>query len=120
MAKKIVVIDDEPDILKVLLFRLKALGCEIFPAATGTDGLALIAAHTPDLIMVDYRLPDMDGLEIAKRVRGMDAVKDKPILLVSASSGEDMRSLLKGSGITDYVLKPFDPAKLLETIKKYL
>ena len=120
MPKKIVVIDDEPDILRVLAFRLKVLGCEIFLAATGKGGLDLIAAHKPDLIMVDYRLPDMDGLEIARKVRETDPVKDVPILLVSASSGEDMHSLLKGSGINDYVLKPFDPAKLLETVKKYL
>jgi CheY-like chemotaxis protein len=120
MPKKIVVIDDEPDILRVLTFRLKVLGCEILAAATGKGGLDLITAHKPDLIMVDYRLPDMDGLEIARKVRDTESVKDVPILLVSASSGEDMHTLIKDSGVTDYVLKPFDPMKLLETVKKYL
>lgn len=120
MVKKIVVIDDEPDILRVLEFRLKALGCKILPAQSGKAGIELIMREKPSLVLVDYHLPDMAGPDVARRVRSEPAVKDVPVILVTASSSDDMRAVMKDSGLTDYILKPFDPAALLATAKKYL
>ena len=120
MAKKIVVVDDEPDILKVVVFRLKKLGCEIVTATNGADGLARIREHHPDVILLDYRLPDTDGLEIARGLRQDAAFAKTPIILISASSAADITEALEAASVNDYVVKPFDPEKLLATVRKYL
>jgi len=120
MPKKIVVVDDEPDILRVVVFRLKKLGCEIITASNGAEGLSTIRAQRPDVILLDYRLPDMDGLEIARRLRADVNFEKTPIILVSASSGSDISDALAAASVNDYVVKPFVPEKLLATVQKYL
>ncbi|MBN1526272.1 MAG: response regulator [Candidatus Omnitrophica bacterium] len=120
MAKRILVVDDEPDILKVVVFRLKKLGYEIISAATGREALELVKAGKPDLILLDYRLPDMDGLEISKKIRADKELKDTPIILLSASSGEDISLAIKAANVNDYVKKPFDLEELLDKVKRHL
>ena len=121
MSKKIVVVDDEPDILTVVVFRLKKLGYQVLSAINGKEALALIKAEKPDLILLDYRLPDMNGIEIARAVRADSALRNTPIILLSASSGKDLTvEAYKNAAINEYIKKPFDPEELLACVKKYL
>lgn len=118
--KKILVVDDEPDILKVVIFRLKKIGYEVITATTGKEALEAIKTKKPDLALIDYRLGDMDGIEVSRRVRKDEELKDTPIILISASSGENISAALKSAAVNEYVKKPFDPEELLAKIKKYL
>jgi DNA-binding response OmpR family regulator len=120
MPKKILVIEDEPDILKVMVFRLKKAGYDVTSAITGKEALGLMREKKPDLMLVDYRLPDMDGLEICRCVRADEALKKTPIIIISASGGGDLSSAIKAAAVDEYIIKPFNPEELLEKIKKYL
>lgn len=120
MSKKILVVDDEPDILKVVVFRLKSLGYEIFSAVDGKQALELIKAEKPDLVLLDYRLPFMDGLEVTKSVKNDESLKHTVIILLTASGGEYIEDMVKYAGVDDYLKKPFDSQELLDKIKKYL
>ncbi len=120
MPKKIVVVDDEPDILKVLVFRLKKLGHQVLSAATGDEALSLIRAQKPDLILLDYRLPDMSGLDIAKRLRADEAFRSTPVILLTAAINDSIYKELEGTAVNDCLKKPFDPEELLACVKKYL
>jgi two-component system, OmpR family, alkaline phosphatase synthesis response regulator PhoP len=118
MSKKILVVDDEPDILKVVVFRLKKSGYEVLSAVNGKETLELLKTQKPDLIVLDYRLPDTNGLEISKVVRADASMKTMPIILLSASSGGDISQALQDAHVNEYVKKPFDPEELLAAIKR--
>lgn len=120
MGKKILVVDDEPDILKVVVFRLRKAGYEVVTAVDGRTAMELLRAGKPDLIVLDYRLPDTNGLEISKILRADEATKTMPIILLSASSGGDITEALKNAHVNEYVKKPFDPEELLAAIKRLL
>lgn len=120
MPKKILVVDDEPDILKIIIFRLKKAGYEVISAVNGKEALECIKTERPGLIVLDYRLPDTDGIAISKIVRADPELKDTPIILISASSGEDIAGALKSVSVNEYIKKPFDPEAFLVAIKKYI
>jgi len=118
MAKKIVIVDDEADIVKILTYRLKAKGYEVFSAANGEDGLALIDKERPGLILLDLRLPGMDGLEVTKELRKKVALKDTPIILITANI-ENVAQKAREYDL-DYMTKPIDPKILYEKVEKYM
>ncbi|MBU0682675.1 MAG: response regulator, partial [Candidatus Omnitrophica bacterium] len=86
MAKKIMVIDDELDILEVLTFRLSKAGYEIISAVDGQEALDLLTETIPDLILLDLRLPKIDGYEVCRRIKTSDELKEIPVILLTASS----------------------------------
>jgi len=118
VPKKILVVDDEPDILKVVVFRLKKAGYEVAQAALGKEALRLMKAARPDLVVLDYRLPDMNGMDVARTMKADDKLKDVPIILLSASSGENMSAAVKDADINEYLKKPFDPDELLGKVRE--
>ncbi len=120
MPKKILVVDDEPDILKVVVFRLKKLDCQVISATTGKEALELIRSEKPNLIVLDQRLPDMNGIEISKIIRIDEELKKTPIIILSASSSGDISEAVKEAAVNGYIKKPFDPEELLTEVKKYL
>lgn len=120
MPKKILVVDDEPDILKVMLYRLRKLGCDIASCTTGQEALDSVSAVKPDVIVLDYRLPDIDGIEIVRRIRRHDTLGKTPIVLISASSGGDISAAAREAGVNEYIVKPFEPEALLAAVRKYL
>ena len=113
-------VDDEPDIMRVVEFRLKKGGYEILSAVNGQQGLDLIRVKKPDLVILDLHLPIMDGLEVCRQVRNDAALKTIPIILISASSSKEITQEVKRVGVNEYLLKPFDPQQLLAKIKEYL
>lgn len=120
MPKKIVVVDDEPDILKVIVFRLVKAGYDVVPAADGKEGLSRIREERPDLVVLDYLLPDMTGVEVAMAMRSDPASVGTPVILVSASSAQDISAAMATAGISAYVKKPFEPSELLAVVKRCL
>lgn len=120
MPKKILVVEDEVDILKLVIFRLEKFDYEVFAAADGQEALDLIAKNPPDLILLDLILPVLDGYEVCKYLKSDSALKKIPVILLTASATSNMLDKLKETKADDYLVKPFEPQDLLSKIKKFL
>ena len=120
MAKKILIIDDEPDILRAVKVRLMSFGYEVITAGDGNDIINLVQRDVPDLILLDLRLPYMNGDKICTIVKAYDKFKHIPIIIFTASSDPNTRKKVKDSGADGYLIKPLDAEELLQTIKKFL
>lgn len=118
--KKIVVIEDEPDILEVLSYNLKREGYEVLTADDGIRGLALIRKEAPDLVLLDLMLPGMDGVEICSTIKKEPQTQDTLIIMVSAKGEESDVVLGLGVGADDYISKPFSPKELVARVKAVL
>lgn len=119
MAKKILIVDDEPDILRAVKVRLVSFGYDVITAANGQDALAVVNKEAPDLILLDLRLPCINGNEVCIRLKGDAKFKHIPIVIFTASSDVGAGNLIKTSGADGYLIKPFNPAELLKTIRKF-
>ena len=118
MSKKILVIDDEPDIREILRLRLQANQYEVLTASDGRQGLRLLAEQRPDVIVLDVMMPNMDGVTFIGELKKIEAVKNTPVIVLTAK--EMMEDLLVLEGIKDCIVKPFQAEQLLETIRKYV
>jgi two-component system KDP operon response regulator KdpE len=105
----ILIIDDDPDLLNVCRVGLEALGHELRTAETGDEGLVEAAVYPPDVIVLDLGLPDLDGLEVCKRIRSWSSV---PIIVLSADGSEDRKVSALDEGADDYMTKPFGMREL--------
>jgi DNA-binding response OmpR family regulator len=115
MTRKVLVVEDNPDIAKLVSLHLKDLGCEVALAADGLRGLAAARARRYDLIILDLMLPGMDGLELCRRLRG--ETDYTPILMLTAKSSEVDRVVGLEIGADDYLTKPFSISELLARVK---
>jgi two-component system KDP operon response regulator KdpE len=111
---KVLVVDDEPQILRALRINLNAHGYEVHTAADGTAALTTAAASAPDLIVLDLGLPDMDGVDVITGIRGWS---NAPILVLSGRSGSTDKIAALDAGADDYVTKPFDIGELLARVR---
>jgi two-component system phosphate regulon response regulator PhoB len=110
---KVVVIEDERDIVDILEFNLKAEGFDVLSATSGREGLDLVLGSRPDLLIVDLMLPDLSGNEICRAVRTSSHGKTLPILILSARGEEIDRVVGFELGADDYVTKPFSVRELM-------
>jgi two-component system KDP operon response regulator KdpE len=110
----IVLIEDEAEIRRFLRVTLYAQGYRLFEAITGADGLVEIATRQPDIVIVDLGLPDMDGLEVIRRLREWTSV---PVIVLSARGGERDKVTALDSGADDYIEKPFGTDELLARVR---
>ncbi len=113
----IVIIEDEKNICDFIRTTLTTHGYKAITASSGQEGLSFITSHLPDLILLDLGLPDMDGIEIIKNVRGWSLI---PIIVISARSQEEEKVLALDSGCDDYITKPFGTSELLARIRTSL
>lgn len=120
MSKKILIVEDEPDYLDLLEHVLKKAGYSVAKAANGEDGLKAYKESKPDLVLLDLNLPDMDGLDICRRIRAEGPRPRTPILLCSVRSAVAPVAEGLKAGADDYVLKPFDASDLLARVQAYL
>ena len=109
---KILLVDDEPDILEILSYNLNAEGYNVLTASNGLEAVKLAKKHVPNLILMDVMMPEMDGIEACGQIRLISELKDIIIALLTAR-GEDY-SKLAGfeAGADDYITKPFNPLEL--------
>lgn len=119
MAKKILVVDDETDLLKVMLFRLNHTGYEAWGAADGREALVAARQKIPDLMILDVYLPEMRGDEVAGIFKKDEKLKHVPIILISADT-VSLERRARESGADDYLAKGFEPGELVAMVKKYI
>jgi len=119
MGRKIMVVDDETDLLKVTLLRLKKTGYEVFGCADGQAVLDMARQFIPDLIILDVYLPVINGDDVAKILKKDDQLKHIPVILISAST-RALDEKAWGSGADAYLKKPFEPEELIGLVKKIL
>ncbi len=119
MAKKILVVDDEPDVLKVILLRLEKAGYEAMGGRNGREAMDLARRMIPDLIILDVYLPDMNGDDVTRVMRSDDKLKCIPIILVSATT-VSVAERARDCGAEGYLGKPFEPEELLGLVKEVL
>jgi DNA-binding response OmpR family regulator len=113
----ICIVDDEPNIIELARLYLEREGFRVISAGRGTEGLALIASSGPDLVILDIMLPDIDGLEVLKRLRRLGRT---PVLMLSARREDIDKILGLELGADDYLTKPFNPYELLARVKAIL
>jgi DNA-binding response OmpR family regulator len=117
----IVVVDDEPEIVKLVAKLLEARGHRIATGRDGQEALDLVAAERPDVLVIDLNLPKVDGFEVVKRLKGASATKDLPIVMMTAAfpSVQDADRGL-GLGADEYVVKPFLREVLVHNVERLI
>lgn len=118
---KILIIDDEPDLLETMRFRLDAAGYEVFTASDGITGINKAKENMPDLIIMDVMMPGIDGFETLNRLKSEAATKRIPAVILSCGREEEewaKKSLQLGA--SGYIVKPFETDSLLFTVEKFV
>jgi len=120
MAREVLVVEDEPDIRRLVVLHLERDGFRCRTAATGSDALRDVKAAIPDLIILDLMLPGVDGLEVCRQLRRDASTTSVPIIMLTAKSDEVDRIVGLEIGADDYVGKPFSPKELVARVRAVL
>ena len=121
MSKKILVVDDEPDILKVVIFRIKKLGYDVSIASNGQEALDMLKDDHPGLIIMDIAMPVMDGLTATVKIRENGAYNDIAILILTASKLTDgLEERVLESGANGLITKPFEAQDFISAVQNML
>lgn len=119
MPKKILIIDDETELVNIVKIRLEASGYEVESAVSGEAAFGWLTTHTPDLILLDLLLPEMRGEDVCRRLKSNRSLKHIPVILFTASVS-NVPELVRRVGADDYISKPYDPKDLIKKISKYI
>lgn len=120
MSRKILVIDDHPETVRLIELTLRRHGYEVSGAGSGTEGLAVAESEPPDLVLLDVMMPDMDGHTVCRKMREDETLRDVPVIMFSARS--QVRDKKQGfeAGANDYLVKPTRPAELISRVEAML
>jgi two-component system alkaline phosphatase synthesis response regulator PhoP len=117
---KIMVVDDEPDLVRLVQFRLEREGWDVVTATDGLSAISLIVDEKPDLIFLDVMMPGMDGFEVLEQIRTTRGVQKTPVIMLTAKGTTTDLEKARSLYVQHYIIKPFDPDKLVERAKKIL
>jgi two-component system alkaline phosphatase synthesis response regulator PhoP len=120
MPKKILVVDDDAELVELILFNLKKAGYAVSTASDGVRAIKKTRSFTPDLIVLDVMMPELDGFAVCEILRQDATTALIPIMMLTAISSELGRMAAMGSGATDFVTKPFSPRLLVDRIENLL
>ena len=118
MSKNILAVDDSASMRQMVSFALKGAGYQVVEAVDGNDGLAKARGGAFDLVLTDQNMPGVDGLTLVRELRAMPAYGTTPILMLTTESGDDMKARGRAAGASGWIVKPFDPAKLVEVVRR--
>ena len=120
MRKKILVVEDDPDLVELLSFNLRGCGFTVSTASDGLDALKKARTILPDLILLDLMLPELDGFGVCEILRREPATASIPIIMVTAMSSQFARLAGLEAGANDYITKPFSPKQLIARVQAFL
>ena len=118
MAKNVLIVDDSASMRQMLRFTLQKAGFNVTEGADGKEGLRQLPLSRPDLIITDLNMPNMDGLDFIRGVRAQANFKFTPILMLTTESEDTMKQAGKSAGATGWIVKPFQPERLLQVIAR--
>jgi two-component system, OmpR family, response regulator VicR len=120
-AKRVVCIEDEPEMIDLVRLILGRKGFQVIGANGGIEGLDTVRREKPDLVLLDLMMPDMDGWEVYQQIKADPALRDIPVVVVTAKAQSIDKVLgLHIAKVDDYITKPFGPQELLESVAKIL
>ena len=120
MGKIVLTVDDSASIRQMVAFTLKSAGYEVVEAVDGEDGLNKAKGKQANLVLTDQNMPRMDGITLTRKLRENPKFKSTPILILTIESSDQMKQAGRAAGATSWLVKPFDPAKLIEVIGKVI
>jgi two-component system chemotaxis response regulator CheY len=120
MAKTILAVDDSGSLRQMVVFSLKAAGYQVTEAVDGQDGLEKARNQIFDLVLTDQNMPRMDGLTLIKSLRELPGYQKIPILMLTTEASNEMKMKGKAMGANGWLVKPFDPQRLTEVVKKVI
>jgi len=118
--QSILAVDDSASMRQMVAFTLKGAGYNVIEAADGQEALDKARGAKVDLVLTDQNMPKMDGITLVKSLRGLPSYTGTPILILTTESSDEMKAKGKAAGATGWLVKPFDPTKLLDVIKRVI
>lgn len=118
MSNSVLIIDDEPRITAALMVRLEAHGYQVFHAINGLAGVEAAAMHHPDAVVLDIRMPDIDGYETSMRIKRLPGLADTPIIFLSADTRDPSRLRAIEAGAVEFLTKPYEASDVLEAVER--
>lgn len=118
MPKKIMVVDDSVSMRQMVRFTLSAAGYEVVEAADGAEALSKSSGQTVDLFITDVNMPNMDGIQLTRELRASAPYRFTPIVMLTTESLQERKGEGKAAGATGWIIKPFEPEKLVAVVKK--
>ncbi|MDO4592074.1 MAG: response regulator [Comamonadaceae bacterium] len=116
----ILAVDDSPSMRKMVSFTLTGAGYQVVEAVDGMDALEKAEAQHVDLVLADQNMPRLDGIGLTRRLREHPRFKNTPILILTTESSDQMKQAGKAAGATGWLVKPFDPNRLIEVLQKVI
>ena len=114
----ILAVDDSTSMRQMLAHTLRSAGHQVIEAVDGVDALEKIPGHDIHVVLTDHNMPRMDGLALTRALRTQPQFQDVPILILTTESGDEVKQAGRAAGATGWLVKPFDPQRLLEVIQK--
>ncbi len=116
----ILAVDDSASMRQMVAFTLKGAGYNVIEAADGQEALDKARGETVDLVLTDQNMPRMDGITLVQNLRGLATYAATPILILTTESSDEMKARGRAAGATGWLVKPFDPGKLLDVVRKVI
>ena len=117
---KILSVDDSRTMRMMVKRVFRPFQCELFEAADGMEGLEAAITHQPDLIVLDYNMPVMDGVAMLRKMREHDNIKRTPVIMLTAEDSNEVISTVARLGVRDYIIKPFEDENLLSKVARII
>jgi two-component system chemotaxis response regulator CheY len=117
-SRVILAVDDSASMRQMVRFTLESAGYRVVQAVDGIEALDFAKNSAVDLVLTDVNMPRMDGITLVRELRGLNAYKFTPMLVLTTESGQDTKQRGKQAGATGWIVKPFNPDKLIEVVKK--
>jgi two-component system chemotaxis response regulator CheY len=116
----ILAVDDSASMRQMVAFTLKGAGYNVIEAADGQEAYDKAKGESVDLVLTDQNMPRMDGITLVKNLRALATYSSTPILILTTESSDEMKAMGRAAGATGWLVKPFDPGKLLDVVRKVI
>jgi len=115
-APHVLLAEDDADIRALIVLKLDGIGLSVQAVADGPAALSAVAAREPDLVLLDVRMPGMDGFEVCRRMRAMPGLAETPIVMITGLASDHHAAMGLRAGATDYLVKPFSPREMMQHV----